>query len=116
VPLVSAEVPQISAEDGHELVEEGAFLLDVREADEWDAGHAPEAVWIPMGELQGRVDELPNDRRIVAICRSGNRSDVVARALIGAGYDAVNLDGGMRAWASEDFTVVASDGLPGVVI
>ena len=109
-------VPEVSAEQGQQLVEEGALLLDVREADEWDAGHAPEAVWIPMGDLQTRVDELPRDRRIVAICRTGARSGVVAGALIGAGYDAVNLDGGMRAWASEDFAVVASDGLPGVVI
>ena len=103
------------------MVEDGALLLDVREADEWDAGHAPEAVWIPMGDLQTRVDELlsrvaETDERIVAICRTGARSGVVAGALIGAGYDAVNLDGGMRAWASEDFAVVASDGLPGVVI
>ena len=55
------------------MVEDGALLLDVREADEWDAGHAPEAVWIPMGDLQTRVDELPRDRRIVAICRAGAR-------------------------------------------
>ena len=69
-----------------------------------------------MGELQDRVDELPRDRRIVAICRSGARSHLVAGALLGAGYDAVNLDGGMRAWAAEDFEVVAADGLPGAVI
>ena len=109
-------VEDVSAEDGHEMVEAGAYLLDVREADEWDAGHAPEAAWIPMGDLQTRVDELPRDRRIVAICRTGARSGVVTGALVGAGYDAVNLEGGMRAWAAEDFTVVASDGLPGVVI
>ena len=106
----------MSAEDGHQMVEDGGFLLDVREADEWDAGHAPEAVWIPMGELQARVDELPRDRRIVAICRTGARSHAVAAALLGAGFDAVNLDGGMREWAAEDYDVVASDGLPGVVI
>ena len=110
------QVEDVSAEDGHQVVESGGFLLDVREADEWDAGHAPEAVWIPMGELQARVDELPRDRRIVAICRSGARSHTVAAALLGAGFDAVNLDGGMRAWAAEDYDVVASDGLPGVVI
>ena len=46
-----------------------------------------------MGELQARVDELPRDRRIVAICRSGGRSRAVAGALVGAGFDAVNLDG-----------------------
>ena len=52
-------VPEVSAEQGQQMVEDGALLLDVREADEWDAGHAPEAVWIPMGDLQTRVDELP---------------------------------------------------------
>jgi rhodanese-related sulfurtransferase len=110
------QVEDVSAEDGHQMVEDGGFLLDVREADEWDAGHAPEAVWTPMGELQTRVDELPADRRIVVICRSGARSHAVAGALLGIGLDAVNLDGGMRAWAGEDYDVVASDGLPGVVI
>jgi rhodanese-related sulfurtransferase len=109
-------VPEVSAEQGRQMVDDGALLLDVREADEWDAGHAPEAVWIPMAELQARVDELPRDRRIVAICRTGARSGVVAGALFAAGYDAVNLDGGMRAWMADDFAVVASDGLPGVVI
>jgi len=110
------QVEDVSAEDGHRMVEDGGFLLDVREADEWEAGHAPAAVWIPMGELQARIDELPRDRRIVAICRSGARSRAAAGALLGAGFDAVNLDGGMRAWAADDHEVVAGDGLPGVVI
>ena len=114
--MSTEQVADVSAEDGHQMVDEGALLLDVREADEWDAGHAPDAVWIPMGELQARVEELPRDRRIVAICRSGARSHAVAAALLGAGYDAVNLDGGMRAWVAEDYDIVASDGLPGVVI
>ena len=109
-------VEDISAEQGHQMVEDGALLLDVREADEWAAGHAPEAVWIPMGEVEARLDELPRDRRIVAICRAGGRSHTVAGALLGAGFDVVNLDGGMRAWAADDFDVVAADGLPGVVI
>ncbi len=109
-------VTEVSAEEGHQLVEGGALLLDVREADEWEAGHAPEAVWMPLGEVQARVGELPNDQRIVAICRSGARSRAVTEALVGAGYDVVNLDGGMRAWAAEDLPVIAADGLPGTVI
>jgi len=109
-------VPEVNAEEAHQLVGAGAILLDVREADEWDAGHAPEATWIPLGEVQTRLAELPGDGRIVAICRSGPRSSAVTAALIGAGYDAVNVDGGMRAWAAEDYPVVASDGLPGVVV
>ena len=114
---MSAEAVQdISVEEGHRLVEGGALLLDVREADEWAAGHAPEATWIPLGEIQARVTEIPRDARIVAICRSGGRSRAVAEALLGAGYDAVNVDGGMRAWAAEDYDVVADDGLPGIII
>jgi len=109
-------VPLVSAEEAHELVDAGALLLDVREADEWEAGHAPEATWIPMSDLNARAGELPRTGRIVSICRSGSRSHAVAAALIGAGYDAVNVDGGMRAWAAEDYDVVAADGLPGVVI
>ena len=78
---MSAEtVPEVSAEEGHRLVEEGALLLDVREADEWDAGHAPEAVWIPLGEISARVAELPRDgadRRHLplrrALARGGRR-------------------------------------------
>jgi rhodanese-related sulfurtransferase len=111
------DVPEVSAEEAHRLVvEEGALLLDVRELDEWDAGHAPDARWMPVGEVQARVGELARDQRVVAICRSGARSRAVAQALIGAGYDAVNLDGGMRAWAADDLPIVASDGLPGTVI
>jgi len=92
------------------------MLLDVREAEEWDAGHAPEATWIPLGEVETRYGELPRDVTIVAICRSGARSHAVTAALLGAGYAAVNVGGGMREWVAEDFPVVASDGLPGVVI
>jgi rhodanese-related sulfurtransferase len=109
-------VPEVTADEGHRLVEEGALLLDVREADEWDAGHAPAAVWIPLGEISARASELPREGRIVAICRSGARSLAVTSALIDAGYDAVNHEGGMRAWAAEDYEVVAGDGLPGTVI
>src|SRR3954471_7792902 len=99
-------VPEVTAEQGQQMVEEGAVLLDVREADEWDAGHAPEATWIPMGEIQGRLAEISRDTPIVAICRAGPRSRAVAEALAGAGYDVVNVDGGMRAWAAEDYDVV----------
>ena len=70
-----ADVPEVGAEEAEE--ETDAFLLDVREADEWAAGHAPTATWIPMGDLQDRVGELPRDRRILAICRSGGRSAAV---------------------------------------
>ena len=109
-------VRDVSAEEGHQMMAAGAVLLDVREVDEWDAGHAPEAVWIPLGEIQTRVGEIPRNTAVVAICRSGSRSRAVAEALLGAGYDVVNVGGGMREWAAEDYEIVASDGLPGQVI
>ena len=109
-----AEVPEVGAEEAEALAD--AFLLDVREADEWAAGHAPTAIWIPMGDLQARVDELPRDQRILAICRSGGRSGTVVRALNGAGFDAVNVAGGMQAWARAGLDVVADDGAVGTVI
>lgn len=76
-----------------------AALLDVREHDEWDAGHAPGAVHIPMGELAGRLDELP-DSPLHVICRSGGRSARVTAYLNANGWDAVNVDGGMQSWAA----------------
>jgi rhodanese-related sulfurtransferase len=109
-------IPEVGAEEAEELVEGGAFLLDVREADEWAAGHAPVAAWIPMGDLQARVDELPRDRQILAICRSGARSAAVVEALTGAGFDAANVAGGMQSWARSGLDVVADDGAAGAVI
>lgn len=80
------------------------FLLDIREPWEWEIANLGQegAELIPMSELPGRLDELPEDRDIVVYCRSGVRSDRVARYLRDQGYDrAINLDGGILAWAAE---------------
>jgi rhodanese-related sulfurtransferase len=113
---MAKDVPEVEAEEGRRRVEQGAVLLDVREPDEWTAGHAPEAVLIPLGEIQARLDEIPTGRPIVAICRSGARSGRVTEALTAWGYDAVNLAGGMRAWAEAGLPVVTDAGTPGAVI
>jgi rhodanese-related sulfurtransferase len=91
-------------------------LLDVREQPEWDAGHIAGAVHIPMTELNTRQQEIPTDRPIVCVCRSGQRSAMVTQALVGAGFDAQNLDGGMLAWAELKAPIVTDDGSPGTVI
>jgi rhodanese-related sulfurtransferase len=85
------------------LVDEGAVLLDVREHDEWVAVHAPAALHIPMRQLT--TDALPADRTIACICHVGGRSAVVAEALVRAGYDAVNVAGGMDAWEAAGLPV-----------
>jgi rhodanese-related sulfurtransferase len=112
---MAVEVPEVTAPEGADLVAAGALLLDVREPDEWDAGHAPTASHVPMREIPQRAGELPRDRRIVAICRSGARSRVVAEALIGAGFDVVNVSGGMRAWMAADLPVETVTGAAGTV-
>jgi rhodanese-related sulfurtransferase len=78
--------------------QEQAFVLDVREPAEYVAGHIPGAVLIPLGELDGRLAELPVDRTIQVVCASGNRSLRAARALVAAGIDAVSVSGGTSAW------------------
>jgi rhodanese-related sulfurtransferase len=91
-------------------------LLDVREQDEWDAGHIEGSQHIPLGELGERLDEVPTEGVVVAVCRSGSRSDRAMRGLRASGYAAENLDGGVTAWSRAGLPLVASDGRPGRVI
>jgi rhodanese-related sulfurtransferase len=76
------------------------FLLDVREPDEWDAGHIAGAAHIPMSELLDRLAEVPKDADVVVVCRSGNRSAAVTDYLLRGGWTARNLADGMLGWAS----------------
>ncbi|MBA9002317.1 rhodanese-like domain-containing protein [Thermomonospora cellulosilytica] len=88
-------------------VPQGAYLLDVREQDEWDAGHAPDAVHIPMSELNDRAAEIPQDREVYVVCRVGGRSAQVTVALNNAGWTARNVDGGMQQWAAAGLPMVS---------
>lgn len=92
--------PAVGARKARALLDSGAFLLDVREPEEWQTEHAPGAVLMPMGHVRQRQDELPRDRRIVVVCRSGGRSAATTESLRAWGFDAVNLAGGMCAWVS----------------
>ncbi len=109
-------IQDIGPDEAVNLVQAGAFLLDVRENEEWDGGHAPQATHVPMGEIQGRISEVPVDRTVVCVCRVGGRSGAVAKALVAGGYDARNLDGGMLAWAAAGLPVVTHAGTPGEVV
>lgn len=71
------------------------FLLDVREPAEFAAAHAPGAVNIPLGQLRARLDELPRDREIYGVCRSGQRSYLATRILLQNGFKVRNMSGGM---------------------
>jgi len=83
--------------DVQELDGRGRPIIDVREVDEFAAGHVPGAVNIPMSELTGRLDELPGEAFDV-ICQSGGRSARVVEYLAAQGHDATNVDGGTGGW------------------
>jgi len=91
-------------------------LLDVREDDEWTAGHIDGAQHIPLGELSARLGELPKERTIVAVCRSGSRSDAAVRGLRKLGFQAENLEGGVNAWDRAKLPLVDGTGGRGRVI
>jgi rhodanese-related sulfurtransferase len=110
-PVVAVDPPA-----ARQLLEAGAFLLDVREDDEWAAGHAPEAVHVVMATVPDRLGEIPDGRTVVCICRVGGRSGAVASMLAESGYDVRNLDGGMLAWEAAGYPVVDAAGAAGRVI
>jgi rhodanese-related sulfurtransferase len=96
------------------VADTGALLLDVRDPDEWRAGHAPAAHHLPAREVCPTV--LPASHLVVTVCRSGGRrSTTVAEHLRADGIHAVNLAGGMQAWAAEGLPVITDCGEPGIV-
>ena len=98
-------------------VEPGVYLLDVREPDEWEAGHAPGAHHLPMMEVPARMAEIPSDTEVVVVCRSGGRSGQVVSYLMANGWENVrNLDGGMQSWAAQGRYVVSDSGQPARVL
>jgi rhodanese-related sulfurtransferase len=88
---------------------EGTALLDVREDNEWTAGHAPGAVHIPMSQIPQRLNEIPEGDQLYVVCRSGGRSSRVTAYLNANGWDAVNLERGMNGWAATGRPLVSDD-------
>ncbi|PFG39266.1 rhodanese-related sulfurtransferase [Georgenia soli] len=88
----------VSAARAVELVRDGANLVDVRERSEWRSGHAPQAVHIPLADLDKAPGRLTKDRPVVVMCASGMRSRTGAKHLRSLGLDAASLSGGIGAW------------------
>nr|WP_231893651.1 rhodanese-like domain-containing protein [Rhodococcus sp. EPR-279] len=86
-----------------------AILLDVREDDEWQAGHAPDAVHIPMGDIPSRAGEVDNQSEVYVVCKAAGRSARVVQYLNRVGYDAINVDGGMLAWQAAGRPIQSDD-------
>jgi rhodanese-related sulfurtransferase len=83
------------------MLDKGAQLVDVRADHEWETGHLPGAVHIPLDELPARVEEIDKDRPVILYCRGGNRSTMATVALAEAGYDAAKLTEGATGWEEE---------------
>lgn len=93
------------------------FMLDVREDDEWAAGHVAGASHIPMSRLLDRLGEVPRDRDVVVVCKVGARSAQVAAYLRQQGWDNVrNLDGGLVQWVREGKPLVTDGGAAPTVL
>ncbi|MFE4955406.1 rhodanese-like domain-containing protein [Streptomyces sp. NPDC056653] len=111
---------RITPEQAHRMVQDrSALLVDVRESDEYRAGHAPGAVHVHLSRLSAGVADVPGtdgDRRIVLVCRSGNRSRQAARLLAGRGVPCADVRGGMLAWSAAGLTVQDAHGATGSVI
>ena len=95
-----------------------ATILDVREPNEWSAGHAPGAVHVPLAELPARLGDLPDvdGATLAVVCRSGGRSSRAVAWLAQQGYAVSNLDGGMRAWAAAGKPMVSEHGAEPAVL
>jgi rhodanese-related sulfurtransferase len=114
------KVPKVSVSD----LADDAVILDVRELDEWAAGHAPGAIHIPLGELPDRLGEVAElselsdvlgesgGAAVAVTCRGGGRSSRAVAWLTQQGYDVANLDGGMKAWQSAGKPMLANTDEP----
>jgi rhodanese-related sulfurtransferase len=105
------DVSQIPADSDHP-----PYILDIREDDEWDAGHIDGAQHIPMMEVPGRLAEIPTDEQVLVICRSGSRSLRVVGFLLNQGFDAVNVAGGMQVWNALQRPMTGPPGQPPQVV
>lgn len=109
------EVGQAQIADVPVAFDSSVVLLDVREDDEWQRGHAPGAQHIPMGQIPARLDEIDRDAQLFVVCHLGGRSERVAQYLARNGYAPVNVAGGMQAWAAAGRSVVTDGGGVGIV-
>lgn len=97
----------LSAAEARERISSGEplYILDVRETEEFRAGHLQNAHLIPLNQLSKRMNDLPKDKDILCVCASGSRSSMATRMLRNAGYRAINLRGGMFGWQSAGYPV-----------
>ena len=110
-----ASIREVGVADVPTAFDESVVLLDVREDDEWQRGHAAGALHIPMREVPARIGEIDADATLFVVCHLGGRSLRVAQYLAQNGYTPVNVSGGMQAWADSGRPVVTDGGGVGTI-
>jgi rhodanese-related sulfurtransferase len=96
----------INVGDAYQLYQNGAFVLDVRTQEEWNEYHVPNTTLIPLDQLSSRLNEVPQDRQIVVVCRSGNRSQQGRDILLNAGFKQVtSMSGGLTEWRANNYPI-----------
>jgi len=99
---------EVSVQEAASLRDQGAFILDVREPDEWAQFHIPGATLIPLGDLPNRLTEIPTDKTIVVVCRTGHRSASGRDILLKAGFSSVtSMAGGVTAWQAAGLPITS---------
>jgi rhodanese-related sulfurtransferase len=99
---------EISVDEAAAKRDQGAFILDVRQPEEWLEYHVPGSTLIPLDQLANRLDELPRDEEIVVVCRSGNRSQEGRDILLNANFSTVtSVAGGLKEWSARGYKTVS---------
>lgn len=109
-------IPNIDVQTALEQQNNGVVLLDVREKDEFEAGHAENAISIPLSELKERVNELDQSQKMNIICKSGGRSGQAVAALNQLGFNTKNVAGGSMAWFENGLPFISENGTEPEVI
>ena len=105
-PAVISLPAEITVDQAAKMRNQGAFILDVREPSEWTQFHIPGATLIPLGDLPNRLKEVPKDREVVVVCRTGNRSAQGRDILLNAGFTKVtSMTGGVTQWQTKGLPI-----------
>lgn len=101
--LFGKPVPSVSPAEAKQLLtgKPAPILVDVREPVEFQQAHIAGARLIPLGQLGSRLGEIPTDKQVLVVCQTGSRSGMAARQLAKAGYDVINVNGGIMGWMSQ---------------
>jgi rhodanese-related sulfurtransferase len=96
---------EINVDEAYQEYQNGTFVVDVRTQEEWDEYHVPNVPLIPLDQLPDRLNEIPKDKEILVICRSGNRSQEGRDILLSAGYQATSVTGGIKEWYAKGYPI-----------